>query len=220
MTNSSGKGTLPPFVSMLRPRSTLKACIPDTAIILPLKSLTGATGPLLPESVSMEKPRETFEPWRSPRFAPDGSRYLSVSTSSPRVSTSMRSKWASVSALPKALRSGSNKRAEYLGHFKGKRAPSYLTMLAMSSDTACLLNQDRGLWLALLRWLTATSIEEACERAQRALQSHPQLPWSVALAERSSQSSRGKLQKYEEVLKNFRQTHSSSNVNEIGRAHV
>jgi hypothetical protein len=98
--------------------------------LVPLSSTYQLTplgdGPLLsetpasPPSASTAASQETFDPWRSPTFAPDGSRYLRVASSSPRASTSQRSRWASRSGRLNPSRSGFSSRVEYLGRFQGK----------------------------------------------------------------------------------------------------
>src|ERR1700746_1185517 len=148
-----------------------------------------------PPSASTAIPRERFEPWRSPAFAPDGSRYLRVATSSPRASTSQRSKWASVSGRLRASDSGCSSRVEFLGRFQGKRALSFSTMPETPCDTDYPQRYERGLWLGLLRMLSALSLEAACERARRVSQSHPGVPWSVASAAKPSRLSLVKLPK-------------------------
>ena len=145
-----------------------------------------------PPSVSTAKPRATFEPWRSPAFAPDGSRYLQVATSCPRVSTSQPSKWGSVSGRLRASDSGCSSRVEYLGRFRGKRVLSFSITPGTLYDTDYQQRHERGLWLGFLRMLSALSLEEACVRAHRALQSHPQVPWSVASVVKPSRSKRAK----------------------------
>lgn len=113
-------------------------------------------------------------------FDPDGSRFLRRVTSSVKVSTYRRSKWASRFVPHNPSSSICSKRVEFYGPFRVSPWLHFSTTPETCTASDYPPRYERGVFLALMRALTALSVSQACASAHSVGQRTPLGLWSVS----------------------------------------